>query len=90
MVTAQEPRLKLDQYETRVMRDGETVGEYEKSLRLLYHAVIGQASDPDSDPRCHEIHSWSSDSWCALVSAEMRDSVLGDNGARSCAAPGSI
>lgn len=84
MVSAHEPRLKLAQYETRVMRDGETVGEYEKSLRLLYHAAIGQASDPDSDPRyVTKFIDGLPNRWRTLVSAEMRDSVLGDNGALS-------
>lgn len=82
MISAHEPRLKLAQYETRVLREGETVGEYEKSLRLLYHAAMGEASTPDTDPRyLMKFIDGLPVRWRSTISTEMHHSIGGENGA---------
>lgn len=66
------------------MREGETIGECEKSLRLLYQAAMGQASNPDADPRhLMKFIDGLPVRWRNIISAEMRDCVLGDSGALS-------
>ena len=82
MIGVHEPRLKLAQYETRVLREGETVGEYERALRLLYCAAMGQASKPDADPRyLLKFIDGLPIRWRSIISAEMHSSVAGEKGA---------
>lgn len=45
--TSHESHTRFSEYESRVFRDGEKVGEYERALRHLYQTVVGPNPEVD-------------------------------------------
>jgi len=74
VVTTHQKQTKLAEYEQRTMRDGESVGEYERSLRHLFYQIAGSNAYPEVDGRyIHKFISGLPSQWRGKVAERLYD-----------------